>query len=459
MKNNLIANLILNSDSYKYSQPRQWAPDIKYVSSYIEARKSDAPTVFFGLQMFIKEYLLTPFTRADIIEAEMIILAHGLPFYRDDWEHIYLMHKGFLPLRIQAVPEGTVMESSNVQVQIVNTDPACYWLPSFIETAILRGVWYPSTVATVSRNMKLHIANALEITSDVPVADQIQFKLHDFGARGATCLEQAMLGGTAHLVNFMGTDTVSGLLGARHYYGEDMAGFSIPASEHSTMTSWGRDGEAAAFKNMLTLFSGDGKLLAIVSDSYDIYNATRQIIGRDLRDEIINSGGTLVVRPDSGSPTIVPIEVIKILMDKFGYTTNSKGYKLLPPYIRVIQGDGIDSTSLPKLLDNLEMQGISAENIAFGMGGGLLQNVSRDTFGYAMKASAVDKGKGWEDTWKDPIHGGKTSKRGRLAYNGSQTFREDELKEGEVNLLEDVFLNGELLRDTLFSEVRKNAAI
>jgi len=459
MRNNLIANLILNSDSYKYSQPRQWAPDIKFVNSYIEARKADKVTVFFGLQMFIKEYLLEPFTQADINEAEMIILAHGLPFYREDWEYILLEHSGYLPLRIQAVPEGTVMESSNVQVQIINTDENCSWLPSFIETALLRAVWYPSTVATVSRNMKLHIANALEITSDVPVADQIAFKLHDFGARGATCLEQAMLGGTAHLVNFMGTDTVAGLLGARHYYGEDMAGFSIPASEHSTVTSWGREGEAEALKNMMTLFSGEGKLLAMVSDSYDIYNMARNIVGREFKDMIINSGGTLVIRPDSGSPTVVPIEVIKILMEEFGYTTNSKGYKVLPPYIRVIQGDGIDSTSLPKILDNLEIQGISTENIAFGMGGGLLQNVSRDTLGYAMKASAIHKGEAWIDTWKDPIHGGKTSKRGRLAYNGKETFRESDLKAGEVNLLEDVFLDGKLLRDTSFSTVRKNAAI
>jgi nicotinamide phosphoribosyltransferase len=465
-----LLTAIIRTDSYKLSQWLQYPKDTVRISSYIESRGGETESVFFGLQAFIKQYMMTPITRADIDRAELIVKAHGLPFNRDGWEIIVNEYGGMLPLEIEAVPEGTVMETHNVQVQIVNTDPRLFWLTSYIETAMLRGIWYPSTVATKSRKMKKFIAAALDKTSDIPVADQIMFKLHDFGARGASSAETAMLGGMSHLVNFMGTDTVEALIGAMEYYNTSaMPGFSIPASEHSTVTSWGGpSGEVLAFENMINTFAGPGKLYACVSDSYDIYAAARDLWGGVLKDKVIAAGGTLVVRPDSGNPETVPVEVVGILMSRFGYTVNSKGYKVLPSCIRVIQGDGINEHSLPKILENMMGAGYSIDNIAFGMGGGLLQAWNRDTLKYAMKASAREDTNGvWHDVFKDPISDrGKVSKRGRLGlvYEcgigvcGYRTLPK-ELADKKGNLLRTVYRNGELLVEDTFEAIRDRAKL
>lgn len=460
---------VVRTDSYKFSQFAQYPKGTTHISSYIESRGGENMSVFFGLQAFIKDYLLTPITMTDIDRAERIVTAHGLPFNREGWEIIVNEYGGLLPLEIEAVPEGTYMETHNVQVQVVNTDPRLWWLTSYIETILLRGVWYPSTVATKSRKMKVIIAKALHETSDVPVMDQLMFKLHDFGARGASSGETAILGGMGHLVNFMGTDTFEALEGVMAYYNtDDVVGFSIPASEHSTITSWGRDKEVDAFENMLDTFGGPGKIVACVSDSFDIYAACRDLWGDKLKDKIVNMGGTLVVRPDSGDPETVPVEVIKLLAEKFGYTINSKGYKVLPPYIRVIQGDGINEHTLPVILENLKAAGFSADNIAFGMGGGLLQAWNRDTLKYAMKGSAIriDNGK-WVGFKKDPITDhGKLSKEGRLALIhdcgvgscGFRTVPEGVAKNAE-NVLRPVFRDGKLLVEDTFEEIRARAAL
>ena len=468
MKNILqLLTTITRTDSYKMSQFLQYPKDTTHISSYIESRGGEPESVFFGLQAFIKDYMMNPITMADIDFAEKVIAAHGEPFNRAGWELIVNEYNGLLPVEIEAVPEGTVMPTGNVQVQIVNTDPRLFWLTSYLETAMLRGVWYPSTVATMSRKSKVSIAKALDLTSDIPVMDQLLFKLHDFGARGVSSTETAVLGGMSHLVNFMGTDTFEGVIGAMQYYNADVSGVSIPASEHSTITSWGSENEVEAFKNMIEQFAGAGKIFACVSDSYDIYAAAGEL-WPSLKEQLIAKGGTLVVRPDSGDPLTMPIEVIKILMEKFGYTTNSKGYKVLPPYIRVIQGDGIDAITLKLLIDNMIEAKLSLDNLAFGMGGGLLQKVDRDTLKYAMKASARRDTNGvWHDVYKDPITDrGKTSKKGRLGLIescgiGSCGFRTVPkiIADEKENILRPVFRNGKLLVDDDFETIRNRAQI
>lgn len=464
-----LLTAIIRTDSYKFSQWMQYPPNTTHISSYIESRGGEPESVFFGLQAFIKEYMLTPITMKDIDRAEKIVLAHGLPFNREGWEIIVNEHGGLLPLDIEAVPEGTVMPTRNVQVQVVNTDPRLFWLTSYIETAMLRGVWYPSTVATKSRKMKKIIAAALHKTSDIPVNDQLFFKLHDFGARGASSTETAMLGGMAHLVNFMGTDTFEAIPAVMELYNTDeVVGFSIPASEHSTITSWGRENEVKAFENMIDKFSAPGKLYACVSDSFNIYEATSDLWGTQLKDKVIASGGTLVVRPDSGDPETVPVEVVRLLMEKFGFTVNSKGFKVIAGPVRVIQGDGINENSLPKIIDNMIAAGFSIDNIAFGMGGGLLQAWNRDTLKYAMKASARRDTNGeWHDVFKDPISDhGKLSKKGRLGLiNGAglgtstiMTVPKD-VADRKGNMLRTVFRNGELLVEDTFAQVRERAAL
>ncbi len=453
-------NFILNTDSYKLTHYLQYPPDTRRISSYIESRGGAFHDVlFFGLQAFLKEYLSRPISRADIDEAEEVAMAHLGFFNRKGWEHIVNRHGGFLPVEIQALPEGTVVPSQVPVVQLVNTDPECFWVPSYLETSLLRAVWYPSTVASLSFACKKVLRHYLEETADT--LDGLDFQLHDFGARGATSEEAAGLGGAGHLLNFHGTDTLAALMVARRCYSEPMAAFSIPASEHSTMTSWGQAGEREACRNMIRQFSGPQKVLAFVIDSYDVWNALDHIVGEDLHREVVENGGRIVVRPDSGDPVAVVPRVIEHLMRRFGHTQNSKGYRVLPPYIRMIQGDGVDLHSLPRILEVLKMRAISTENLAFGMGGGLLQKIDRDTLKWAMKASWGEIGSGTRDIFKDPVTDpGKRSKAGRYAVvrdgDSYAAVREDAL-DGRENLLRPVYRDGKLLLDESFAQLRARA--
>jgi nicotinamide phosphoribosyltransferase len=459
-----MKNIILNSDSYKYSQFNQYPPKTTVVYSYIESRGGvyDA-TVFFGLQAFIKVYLTGPVVTMDMIdEAEALITAHGEPFNRAGWEYIVREHGGNLPVIIKAVPEGTVVGTRNVLATIENTDPACYWLTSFLETALLRAIWYPTTVATNSYENKKLILDYLERTGD---PTSIDFKLHDFGARGVSSLESAGIGGAAHLVNFMGTDTVEALLFARRYYGADVAGYSVPAMEHSTVTSWGRENEVASYRNMVKQNGKPGGIVSAVSDSYDIFKAC-ELWGTELKQDILDSGATLVVRPDSGDPAVVVKQCLQILEKYFGSTKNSKGFKVLNN-VRVLQGDGINHASIRSILYSITLAGYSADNVVFGQGGALLQIVNRDDQKFAMKCSAALVDGKWVDVFKDPITDkGKRSKKGRLvlikAENNFKTFTTEDTAYNDVkdqDVLETVFVNGVLTRDMTFDEVRANAAI
>lgn len=448
-------NIILNVDSYKVSMPFQYPQGTERVYSYIESRSPNESLVFFGLQAFIKEYLAKPITKEDIDLAEEIWAAHGEPFYREGWDYILKEHRGYLPLVIKAAPEGRVIPSRNVLVTVENTDPKCFWLTTWVETALLRAVWYPTSVATISWQIKQVILKYLNETGDPALID---FKLHDFGARGVSSLESAGIGGAAHLVNFKGTDTISGVMFARKYYGEKMAGFSIPAAEHSTITSWGKSRETDAYRNMLTQFAKSGSILAVVSDSYDIFNAAENIWGEELRAEVVNSGATVVIRPDSGDPVEVNRKLIEILGSKFGYETNSKGYKVLKN-VRIIQGDGVNKNSITDILEAFKTMGWSADNIAFGMGGALLQKVDRDTFSFAMKCSAAKINGAWVPVKKSPVtDSGKASKAGRyvLYYTLEQGFFSG-VEDWLGNVLETVYHNGELGTEYTFEEVRKNS--
>jgi len=453
-------SILLNADSYKFSQFNQYPEGTEYIYSYIESRggKYDE-TVFFGLQAFIKEYLTQPITWDDIDEAEAIILAHGEPFNREGWEYILNEHDGYLPVEIKAVPEGTVVPVYNVLVSIINTDPKCYWLTSFLETALLRAVWYPTTVATNSREIKKVILDALERTG---TPGDIAFKLHDFGARGVSSLESAGIGGAAHLVNFMGTDTVEALLFARRYYGADMAGFSVPSMEHSTVTSWGRKGEVDSYRNMVKKNGKPGGIVSAVSDSYDIYEACR-MWGTELKQDIIDSGATLVVRPDSGHPATVVFDCMCILADHFGYTTNEKGYDVLNN-VRILQGDGINIESIKEILELLEANDFSADNVVFGQGGALLQIVNRDDQKFAMKASAIRVNGEWRDVFKDPITDpGKRSKKGRLKLiqgsTGSYTTWNIYDSWNWPDVLQTIFIEGDTPMPQTFEEIRERAKL
>ena len=454
-------NFILMADSYKYSHHLQTPPGTEFITSYACARGTNDPdythSIPFDMQMMIKKFFLTRITMEDVDEAREIITMHGLPF-NEDWVRIVLEMDGKLPLSIEAVPEGTPLAIGNVMFQVTNTVAGFAWLTSFAETVLLRdGGWYGTTVATNSWTIKQLLKEYHEKSGSVQGVD---FKLHDFGNRGVSSNESAEIGGLAHLINFMGTDTVPGLIAGRKYYNEPMAGFSIIASEHSTITPWLEENENKAHSNIVSLIQPGG-MAASVCDSFDIYRTVRDIIGDELKVQIQESGGTFVVRPDSGDPRVVPIEVIEILMEKFGYTTNELGYRTLPDYIRVIQGDGINKDSIKAILFNLDASKMTLDNLAFGMGGALLQGINRDTLQFAMKANSITINGVKQDVFKRPVGDtGKASNAGEQALifeNGEHvTIRKDELY-GRENVLREVFRDGELLIDEDFSTIRERS--
>ncbi len=457
-------NVLLDTDSYKYSHPKQFPDGTEKVFAYIEPRRANGEideVLFFGLQAELVKLAGQVITQEMLDEAAPFIAAHGLELYVEMFQYIIDEHDGRLPVQIDALPEGTIAPVSVPQLRIVNTDPKCWALPGFLETRLLRAVWYPSTVATLSNRVVRAIRERLIKTdgSDAGLA----FKLHDFGARGATSLESAALGGAAHLVNSMGTDTVAGLALVRNVYGIEMAGFSIPATEHSTVTSFGPDGELAFMERFLR--DNPSGIIACVSDSYNLMRAVREYWGGALREAVLARDGVLVVRPDSGDPLQIVPDVIEALMEKFGHVMTEAGYRLLPDQVRVIQGDGVNPVSIVQIMDKMIERGLAIGNIAFGMGGGLLQKLDRDTFSYSMKTSAIRVGGQWRDVFKEPVtaKGTKTSKKGRMGVmktdSGAFVVRPlANIPKGKDALVP-VFRDGEILNRQSFADIRKRVGL
>ena len=422
-------SIVNDTDSYKLSHPGQRDDDIANMMYYVEARYHDGSfnvgngkqlpdyILWSGLQRILIDFFGdASLKESDIKKAHILFRKHGPTWQPSLWYNLLKKHKGKLPLIIKAAPEGSVIPLSNVLMTIETTDPEFNWLPGWLETKLMR-LWYPSTVGTLSHLIKQDLKKYWEMTSDAPI-ESLNFKLHDFGSRGVSSEESAAIGGTAHLLNFMGTDTCVALENIYDYYNGDIMefncpGFSVDAAEHSTILPWGKENESKAYEHIIDLY-GAG-IVSIVADSYDHWNAVENIFGGSLKEKVKNAGGLIVIRPDSGDPASVVLKTILILMEKFGFETNSKGYAVLPDYIRVIQGDGINRKSIINILEALKLNNISIDNITFGMGGALLQKVNRDTFGFAMKPCAVQRDGTWEGVSKNPIDmANKKSKAGRL---------------------------------------------
>lgn len=448
-------NIIIDVDNYKHCHYSLYPPGTEYVSSYIESRGGILPsTMFVGLQAYIREYLMRPITLEDIDEAEFIEREQGMHFNRENWMGILNDYDGFLPVEIEAVPEGTVLPPKNVLVQLINTDPKYYWATSFFETSLLRAVWYPTTIGSISWLCKQVIKDSLAQTSDNPGV--IRHMLHDYGARGVSSQQSAALGGLAHLVNFAQSDTLPGIIAAKRYYNAGHVSNSGPNSEHAGFCAWGKENEAAALSNMLDMYAENGVAL-LLTDTYDHEHCVKNIVGKELKEKIQNFPGLVGIRPDSGDVVQVTSDTTEWLMDDFGYEVNSKGYKVLPPYLRVVQGDGVNFPVLPKIFIELERRGLSAENAVYGMGGGLLQHFHRDTMNFGQKASAVCVNGEWRDIYKSPTGSDfKVSKKGRLALkyeNGTYVTVPRDSIPPEENVLIPVFRNGKLLKKWDFTEL------
>jgi nicotinamide phosphoribosyltransferase len=465
-----LANLILMTDSYKHSHPFQYPRDTNYLHFYLESRGSSNElgnyTKFFGLQYYIKKYLSKPITKTMIDEAEELLRDHGLPFHKEGFKKILSKYNGYLPIRIRAVKEGSLVPLHNVLMTIENTDENLFWLPGLLETLLLK-VWYPTTVATLGHSIKKTIEDYLEQTSDN--LDKLGFMLHDFGYRGVSSEESAGIGGAAHLTNFLGTDNLASLSVCKKYYNESMAGFSIPASEHSTMTSWGESSECEqdAFENMIEQFGDKSVLYACVSDSWDFKKAIQTWIY--LKDKVKARKANLVIRPDSGDAIENILYALEELAKGYGFIINSKGYKILDK-VALLQGDGVNIDSIKLILQAMKSKGYSAENISFGMGGALLQgnyesSVNRDSFKFAIKCSAIRRGEKFCDVFKNPVTDhDKKSKKGRLdliknshgKYETIQLNKDYALGEYHPQSeLHTYYENGKVLFEQNLSEIRK----
>ncbi len=466
--------LIYKTDSYKLGGHWKMSPEGTEASyAYFEARKGAKypETLWFGLQGILKDNLLGQVvSKDDIEEAKELCLEH---FGRADalniagWNYIVDRHDGVLPLRIKAAPEGLSIPVDNVLMTVENTDDKCEWLAGELE-GLLTHVWYPSTVATLSKGVKNTIASFLAETSDS--MDGLDYMLHGFGYRSASSNQSSEYGDAGHLVNFLGTDTIPAIKFVRDCYNngsyKDIAK-SVSASEHKIMTALGKDGESKMIQHLLNQFP-DG-ILSVVADSYDYYNFIENLIGRVFRQQILDRNGIFVARPDSvtpdhPTPELLVLWTLNSLANNFGLSINSKGFKVLNPKIRVLWGDGIGPDGILKILETMRENKFSAENIVFGMGGKLIQSgVNRDTQRFAFKSSRQKRNGVWYDIQKDPLDKSKKSKKGHLelviedgVYRTLETQNE---YSSDKDILHTVFENGYLKNETNWQEVKANARL
>jgi len=476
-------NIITSSDGYKYTHHEFYADKTSEIWSYLESRGSNLQgcnyTQFFGLQAMLQEDFTGQVVTKEKIEEAEFIANNSISkntFDKKMWNYILDKHEGRLPLLIRAVPEGLCVPTKNILLSIENTDKNINIpiapLVQFVESRLLN-IWYPITVATISNFCKSIIKESYDRTSD---NEFNLFSLNDFGVRGASTANAAQIGGSAHLINFLGTDNIPAIkylktfYNRNSFYNEDGSltsfGYSANATEHSIMTQRGESGEPEIIKQALNKFP-EG-ILAFVIDSFNFIRFIEQYICKDFKEIIQNRKGTVVVRPDSGHPIQTLYKIFDLLFEGYGYTVNSKGFKVLPSCIRVLQGDSVNVNSIREILLALEKRGISSENIIFGMGGKLLQaEIDRDTFKFAIKTSyTVIDGKPI-DIIKNPIelnHLGeivpsfKKSKQGKLKLiiDENGLFKTvPQTQDNSDDILQDVFRNGELVRYQTLEDIRK----
>lgn len=463
MKQNRI-NTILLADAYMFTFYRQMPKNVSYIHSYTEARGSNLPNVNyvrpFGIQGFIKEYLEGVVIEQWMIDEAKEILGEvfGTQEYFNErgFSEIIRQHNGRLPITIKAVEEGKKVGVKNVLLTVEAWDDFA-WVGIWIETMLLRASWYGTSVCTLSsvvKDLERKYANLCGCDMD-------SFKFLDFGSRSVSSHESAGIGAAAHLVNYLGTDTVEGILWAKRNYGTTANGYSVYASCHATTTIYGKDHEIDAYRHFLNDAPMD-KIVSIVTDSYSHENAVRNILGKELKDVILAGHAHTVIRPDSGDPIEVSFKTLQWLWESFGGETNARGFKVLNPKVRVLYSDGLTLSTIDVMLHNITSNGFSSENIIFGMGGKLLQGVDRDTFKFACKLSHAIVDGVPTDIFKDPEGDhSKRSKAGILKlifengqYQTVQAHERPELKDE----LEVVFKDGYLMKELTFEQIRQNAA-
>ena len=472
---------LLFKDFYKADHKRQYPKGTQKVYSNFTPRISRIPgvdhVVVFGTQFFVKEMLIKEFNdnffnqpKEKVLAAYTRRMNNALGPNSIGVEHFSKLHDlGYLPLEIKALPEGTVSPLRIPVLTITNTNKEFSWLPNFLETLLSNSLWHPITSATIAYEYRKLLDSYAAKTSDIP--EFVQWQGHDFSMRGQTSLESAIISGGAHLLSFTGTDTIPSIDFLEEYYNansdKELVGGSVPATEHSVMCLGGKETEANTYERLLTKVYPDG-IVSIVSDTWDYWFTLNTTI-RNLKNIIMSRNGKFVVRPDSGDPVkiicgdkdssdpLVRMGSIEILWDIFGGTVNSKGYKQLDSHIGLIYGDSITLERAKDICSQLEAKKFASTNVVLGIGSYTYQYVTRDTLGFAMKATYGVINEQPVEIYKDPLTDGgvKKSAKGLLRVNADMTLSECVTPEEEkTGMLQTVFLNGKLMVDESLQTIR-----
>jgi nicotinamide phosphoribosyltransferase len=439
--------------------------------------------ITFGIQAFVKEYLIDYFNdnffnrpKADVISEYTRIIKNCLLIEEPYIAHMEALHDlGYLPLEIKCLEEGTPCPIRVPMLTIENTNKEFFWLTNFLETLMSGQLWIPSTSATIAKHYRSILDKyALETVGNTSF---VPFQGHDFSMRGMS-MESAVLSGMGHLIPFAGSDTIPAIMGLEQWYGADvekeLVGCSVYATEHSVMCAGGKDDEFETYRRLIEDVYPKG-IVSIVSDTWDLWHTLTDILPR-LKESIMKRDGKVVIRPDSGDPVNIicgtrdgapysnktPSEkgVVELLWDVFGGTVNDLGFKELDPHIGAIYGDAITPERATQICERLKAKGFASTNVVFGIGSYTYQYNTRDTFGFALKSTYVEKNGQAEAIFKDPItdDGTKKSLTGRVAVLEDLTAIDSLGRDYDgVDMLQTVFLDGELKNEITLAQVRENA--
>lgn len=478
-------NPLLYTDGYKLDHRRQYPDGTTLVYSNWTARKSRIEgieeVVFFGLQYFIKRYLMEEFQRNFFDQPkEQVIQQYARRvnnYLGENWvgtEHIAALHDlSYLPLVIKALPEGASVPIRVPMFTLYNTKPEFFWLTNYLETLLSTTIWMPCTSATLAKRYRTILDDYAQRTSSDLVA--VDFQGHDFSMRGMAGLEAAMLSSAGHLLSFSGSDTIPTIDFIERYYGgnsdENPISLSVAATEHSVMCMGTGAGELETFQRLITQVYPSG-IVSVVADTWDLWKVLTEYLPK-LKKEVLQRNGKVVIRPDSGNPVNIICGnpkgktqaerkgVIELLWDIFGGTTNAKGYKELDSHIGAIYGDSITIERATNICKQLENKGFASTNVVLGIGSFTYQYNTRDTFGFAMKSTYGEvRGRG-RAIFKDPItdDGTKKSAKGLIKIaraNGRyQLLDQVDWKTEAEGELREVFRDGKLLIDDTFESICK----
>jgi len=482
-------------DFYKADHRRQYPEGTEYVYSNFTPRSSRLATVldgfedrvvFIGLQAYIKSILIEQWDKEFFSKAKDTVLAKykrrmdaSLGEGAISVEHIAALHDlGYLPLKIKALPEGSRVNIKVPMFTVINTMPEFYWLTNYIETSISAELWKPCTTATIAfEYKKLLTEYALKTGSDL---DFVLLQAHDFSFRGMSGALDAAHSGIGHLTSFIGTDTVAAIEYAEEYYGtEGVIGVSVPATEHSVMCMGTKEDELGTFRRLITELYPKG-IVSIVADTWDFWEVITEFTVK-LKEEILarspNELGLAktVFRPDSGDPVKIICGdadaeagspehkgAVQCLWDVFGGTETENGYKQLNERVGLIYGDSITLERAKAILQGLEEKGFASGNIVFGVGSYTYQYQTRDSFGFAIKATWGQVNGEGREIFKDPKtdKGEKKSAAGLLRIerteNGFVLFDRQTKEQESLGELQVVFEDGRLVRETNFVEIKQH---